>query len=160
MHIDRIVLAEIFLVPDGLVDIVSGKYLPGIADQQLEDPVFALCERDLLSRHGDAKFIQPHHNVLVHQPFVSAPVSFPLPFPAQYRLDPRQQLLRVKRLHHIVIRPCAQQLHPGAHIVPRRGDDHHDPRVDLPDARQQLLPCHTRQHQIEHHRCRCISFYI
>src|SRR3712207_5451792 len=68
--------------------------------------------------------------------------------PAQYRLDPRQQLLGVEGLGYVVVGPELEADHLIHRLALRRQQHHRDVAL-LPHLLQDLEPAHPRQHDVQ-----------
>jgi hypothetical protein len=103
-----------------------------------------------LSPHGDLVAAQLDADVAVHQ-HLARGVGLAVVGAPQERLDPRHQLARRERLHHVVVAAQLETEHP-INLVAPRGQKEHGLLVLLPELAAEGEAVGVGQHHVEDHQ--------
>ena len=105
---------------------------------------------DFLPIHDQLVGVQVNHQLVERQPFAGVVGDLR---PPQDRIDPGDELLHLKGLHHIVVRPHLQALDAVEHLaLGRQHDDGH--LAGLPDFGAHRPAVHHRQHDVQQDQVR------
>src|SRR4051794_1314792 len=146
VHVDQSGVGGVSVAPHLLEQHLAREHLPRLAGQADEEVELERGEREGRAAAGHRV---PRH--VDHQVADGERLRRPLREPADARPDPSQQLLRLERLHDVVVGPG---LEAGDHVdrVALRGQ-HHDRDPGLrPDLAADLDAALARQHHVEQHQ--------
>ena len=151
VHGHGVLRAERRVLPHEAVYLRRGKHPSGVFHQQLEDIVFRRRQRDLLAAERDAlggvvQLDAVDAHILAVMLLRGGPGRAP-----QLRLDAGEQLERVERLCHIVVRPDGQPEYLIRVLAFRRQQDHRHAAL-LAQLHRRAETVQPRHHHIHQHK--------
>ena len=147
MHVHGAGLPGKIVVPDGVEDVVPGQDGPPVLTQELQKLKFLIGQLHRNAVPADL----PGGGVDLQVAAGEHALSPGAPGPAEQGLHPGLELHDAEGLHHIVVRPLLQALHPVQ--LGGAGGEHDDGNMGRirrpPQTAQNLQPVHPRQHDVQ-----------